>query len=187
MSGEVGDLNSSLEDLQKAKANNDKRLRSVEEQLNEATARVTEYEASIAALQSAQAKATSENSELSSQLSEAESKVGSLMKAKSALESQVEDLQSELQSETSVSSGTLLHSYTQWSSTFTQIKVLYNECIYTHIQSPCNELHIQLRLTFNNRPSRMPSRNTVRCPMSSPTPKSLWKKRWRGRRPCRSS
>ena len=103
MSGEIGDLTSSYEDLQKSKTNSDKRLRSVEEQLNEATAKVTEYETSIAALQTAQAKATAENTELSSQLSEAESKLGSMMKAKSALDSQVEDLQSELQSETSVS------------------------------------------------------------------------------------
>lgn len=103
MSGEVGELQSSLEDLQKSKANSDKRLRSVEEQLNEATSKVAEYETTIAALQSAQSKATSENNELSTQLAEAESTVGTLMKAKSALESQVEDLQSELQSETSVS------------------------------------------------------------------------------------
>ena len=102
MSGEMGDLQSTFEDLQKSKASTDKRLRSVEEQLNEATAKVMEYESTISALQTAQAKATSENSDLSSQLAQAESTGGSLMKAKNALESQVEDLQSELQSETSV-------------------------------------------------------------------------------------
>lgn len=102
MTGEVGDLSSSLEDIQKAKANTDKRLRSVEEQLSEATNKVNEYERTLSALQSAQSKAVSENSELSTQLAEAESKLGTLSKERSALLAQVDDLQSELQSETTV-------------------------------------------------------------------------------------
>ena len=103
MSGEVGDLHSSLEGLQKAKSNADKKLRSVEEQLNEATAKVSEYESAIASLEVAQAKAVTENTSLSSQLADTESKLGSVSKAKVAQDAQVEDLSSELQTETSVS------------------------------------------------------------------------------------
>ena len=45
----------------------------------------------------------SENNDLSQQLGDAESKVGSLSKSKSTLEGQLEEMRSELQSESSVS------------------------------------------------------------------------------------
>ncbi len=64
---------------------------------------VAEYEATIGALESAHAKATSENSDLSSQLSEAESKASALAKAKSSLEAQLEETRSDLESESTVS------------------------------------------------------------------------------------
>lgn len=44
----------------------------------------------------------SENTDMTQQLSEAESKVSTLSKTKQQLEAQVDDLKSELQSETSV-------------------------------------------------------------------------------------
>ena len=75
----------------------------MEEQLNEATVKVSEYESAVASLVAAQAKAVTENTSLSSQLADAESKLGSLSKAKAAQDAQVEDLSSELQTETSVS------------------------------------------------------------------------------------
>ena len=57
----------------------------------------------IASLQAMQAKIQSENSDLSQQLADAESKVGSLSKARSTLEGQLEELRSEVRSESSVS------------------------------------------------------------------------------------
>lgn len=84
-------------------ANTERKLRQVEEQLNEANSKLSDYEATIAALTSSQAKLQSETNELGSQLSEAESKAGTLSKAKSGLEAQVDDLKSELETESSVS------------------------------------------------------------------------------------
>lgn len=57
----------------------------------------------ITSLQAVQAKIQSENNDLSQQLGDAESKVGSLSKSKSTLEGQLEEMRSELQSESSVS------------------------------------------------------------------------------------
>lgn len=84
-------------------ANSDRKLRQVEEQLNETTAKVAEYETVIEALKSTQSKLQTENGDLSAQLGEAESNIGSLSKAKSALTTQVDELKSELESESSVS------------------------------------------------------------------------------------
>ena len=64
---------------------------------------MADYEATITSLQAMQAKMQSENNDLSQQLGDAESKVGSLSKSRSTLEGQVEELRSELQSESSVS------------------------------------------------------------------------------------
>ena len=90
-------------DFHHAQTNTEKKLRQVEEQLNESNSKLADHEATIASLTSSQAKLQSETNDLNSQLSDAESKVGTLSKAKSALESQVEDLKSELESETAVS------------------------------------------------------------------------------------
>ena len=84
-------------------ANTERKLRQVEEQLNESNSKLADHEATIVALTSSQAKLQSEANELGSQLSEAESKIGTLSKAKSGLEAQVEDLKSELESESAVS------------------------------------------------------------------------------------
>ena len=64
---------------------------------------MADYEATITSLQAMQAKMQSENNDLSQQLGDAESKVGSLSKSRSTLEGQLEELRSELQSESSVS------------------------------------------------------------------------------------
>lgn len=64
---------------------------------------MADYEATITSLQAMQAKMQSENNDLSQQLGDAESKVGSLSKSKSTLEGQLEEMRSELQSESSVS------------------------------------------------------------------------------------
>ena len=73
------------------------------EQLSESNAKLSDYTATVAALESTQTKMQSENSDLSQQLAEAESKAGSLSKVKSSLEAQLEELRSELQTESSVS------------------------------------------------------------------------------------
>ena len=70
---------------------------------------MADYEATIASLQAMQSKIQSENNDLSQQLGDAESKVGSLSKSRSTLEGQVEELRSELQSESSVSVHCTLH------------------------------------------------------------------------------
>jgi chromosome segregation ATPase len=84
--------------------------------LNEANSKLADHEATIVALTSSQAKFQSEANELGSQLSEAESKAGTLSKAKSGLEAQVEDLKSELETESSVS----------WPIILFGILILYN-------------------------------------------------------------
>ena len=75
----------------------------MEEQLSESSAKVAEYESTITAMKSTQAKLQTENNDLSTQLGEAESNVGSLTKTKQSLSSQVEELKSDLESESSVS------------------------------------------------------------------------------------
>lgn len=81
-----------------------RKLAQIEEQLNQASTRVAEYEVTIAALQTSKAKLQSETNDLSSQLSEAESKNGSLSKTNANLLAQLEELKSELQTEVTVRS-----------------------------------------------------------------------------------
>ena len=64
---------------------------------------IGDYESSLTALENAHAKSQTENADLSQQLGDAEHKVGALSKSMSTLESQLEDLRAELQSESSVS------------------------------------------------------------------------------------
>ena len=78
-------------------------MHQVEDQLSEATAKVSEYESMISTLTASQSKLQTENNDLSTQLGEAESQVGTLTKNKSSLTAQVEELKSDLESETSVS------------------------------------------------------------------------------------
>lgn len=84
-------------------ANTSRKLAQVEEQLNQASNRVAEYEVTISSLQANKSKLQSENNDLSNQLADAESKNGSLSKNNANLLSQVEELKSELQMEITVS------------------------------------------------------------------------------------
>ena len=67
-----------------------------------------ESESALSSLQASHAKAQSENADVGQQLSEAESKISTLTKSNHQLNGQVDDLKSDLQSETTVRHSTYM-------------------------------------------------------------------------------
>ncbi|XP_048464452.1 myosin heavy chain, cardiac muscle isoform-like [Rhincodon typus] len=97
---ETDDLNSSIEQITKAKANSEKLCRTYEDQLNEANTKVGELQRQVADLASHKAKLQSQNGEYSRQLEEKEALINQLSRGKVSFTQSIEELRRQLEEET---------------------------------------------------------------------------------------
>ncbi|XP_043566924.1 myosin-7-like [Chiloscyllium plagiosum] len=97
---ETDDLNSSIEQVIKAKANSEKLCRTYEDQLNEANTKVGELQRQVADLASHKAKLQSQNGEYSRQMEEKEALINQLSRGKVSFTQSIEELRRQLEEET---------------------------------------------------------------------------------------
>ncbi|GCC37460.1 hypothetical protein chiPu_0015964 [Chiloscyllium punctatum] len=97
---ETDDLNSSIEQIIKAKANSEKLCRTYEDQLNEANTKVGELQRQVADLASHKAKLQSQNGEYSRQMEEKEALINQLSRGKVSFTQSIEELRRQLEEET---------------------------------------------------------------------------------------
>ncbi|XP_060692585.1 myosin-7-like [Hemiscyllium ocellatum] len=97
---ETDDLNSSIEQITKTKANSEKLCRTYEDQLNEANTKVGELQRQVADLASHKAKLQSQNGEYSRQMEEKEALINQLSRGKVSFTQSIEELRRQLEEET---------------------------------------------------------------------------------------